>query len=252
MVSTKEPAEADKPSTTQAPESRPVVLSEGAGIALGSVFSRLIKPTASERLEKTRGKRPRSEKPSVVFAQSEEVQEDLAKEKEEKRKVREAKKAKTQFENNALVIPDAATGAALEKELLVTATKGAVALFNAVSKAQKIAEEKPTRKKRSGPAVSRESFMDMMRAGVNKSVPSAERNAPESDSSDSDANAGATGAKWLKEDFLTLRSKKLKDWDEDSSDGGDSSDDGDSSDAGSEGEDGEGNQDSGNSKGSSD
>lgn len=202
----------------------PVVLSEGAGIALGSVFSRLIKPRASEQLGTSGRKRPRSEKAPVVLIESEEVQESLAEEKEERRKYKEAKKAKLKFETNALVIPDAATGATLEKQLLMTATKGAVALFNAVSKAQKVVEQKPAGKKKKGPPISRESFMDIMRAGINKEVPSKpETNKLENESSDEEDKVVKPGAKWLKEDYLTAGSKKLKDWDKDAPENEDSS-----------------------------
>lgn len=197
------------------PAPAPVVLSEGAGVALGSVFNRLVKPKGGERGSKFSGKkRPRSEKGPVVLAESEEVQKNLAEEKKERNNYREAKKAKLKFENNALVIPDAATNAILEKELLTTATKGAVALFNAVSKAQKLSEEVSNGKtKKKGPPVSRESFMDMMRAGVNNDKAAANGGSG-NDSSDDDAGqSNKPGAKWLKNDFLTAGSKKLKDWD---------------------------------------
>lgn len=199
-------------------EPAPVVLSEGAGIALGSVFARLIKPRASERAL-TLGKRPRSEKAPVMFIESEEVQESLAEEKEERRKFKEAKKAKQKFESNGLVIPDAATGAPLEKDLLKTATKGAVALFNAVSKAHKIAEEKPAgKKKKKGPPISRENFMDIMKAGVNKeSAPKPQGVQQGNDSSDEEVKPVKSGAKWLQDDYLTAGSKKLRDWEKDAS-----------------------------------
>lgn len=220
----------------------PVVLSEGAGVALGSVFNRLIKPKGRERAsKKTTGKRPRSEKTPIVLAESDEVQKSLAEDKQEQRKYKEAKKAKLKFENNALVIPDAATNAALEKELLATATKGAVALFNAVSKAQKLGEEKASGKaKKKGPPVSRESFMDMMRAGVSKDGKPADDNEASGSEPSDDGDgreANKRGAKWLKNDFLTAGSRKLKDWDreappgEESSSSDDESDDDEKSDS---------------------
>lgn len=213
----------------------PVVLSEGAGVALGSVFNRLVKPKASGRgSKKATGKRPRSENTPIVLAGSDEVQKSLEEDKKERQKYKEAKRAKLQFENNALVIPDAATNAALEKELLATATKGAVALFNAVSKAQKIGEEKASGKaKKKGPPVSRESFMDMMRAGVNKDEkPTEDKEASERAPSDDDdgQEAKKSGAKWLKNDFLTAGSRKLKDWDREAPPGEDSTSSDDESD----------------------
>lgn len=196
-----------------------VILSEGAGLALGSVFSRVIKPrSGGDRSEKASGKRPRS---TVVFAESEEVRESLVEKKEERRKFKEARKANLQFESNARVVPDAATDAALEKELLATATKGAVALFNAVAKAQKIAEDGGTADGKKGKPVSRKAFMDMMKAGVNKNAMVAESEKAEQDSEedeDTEKKVIASGAKWLQDDFLTGGAKKLKDWDKKASD----------------------------------
>lgn len=197
------------------PADAPVVLSEGAGVALGSVFNRLVKPKSSRGSRVTGKKRPRSEKASVVLAENEDVQKSLAEEKKLRKEYKEAKKAKLQFENNALVIPDAATNAALEKDLLATATKGAVALFNAVAKAQKMNEDEKGSNKKKGPPVSRESFMSMMRAGVSKDAASdAGKKVEEEGSSDEEASAmRKQGAKWLKNDFLTAGSTKLKDFD---------------------------------------
>lgn len=205
----------------------PVVLSEGAGVALGSVFNRLLKSKGGARGSRVTGKkRPRSEKGPVVLKENEDAQKSLAEEKKDRKEYKESKKAKLKFENNALVIPDAATNAALEKELLATATKGAVALFNAVSKAQKLNDEVSTGKaKKKGPPVSRESFMDMMRAGVNKEAkPTEDNDASEHYPSDEDAGrAKKPGAKWLKNDFLTAGSRKLKDWDREAPAGEESS-----------------------------
>lgn len=186
----------------------PVILSEGAGVALGNVFNRLVNPSQP----KTTGKRPRSSKSPVVLAESEELHESLIAEQEERRKSREVKRARQTFETNALIVPDAATGAALEKELLVTATKGAVVLFNAVAKAQK-GRGGRAGKGGKGEMVSKDSFMSMMRAGVGKKAEAGERKAGDELSDGEDEEEQGGGAKWLRNDYLTARSKTLRDWD---------------------------------------
>lgn len=208
MVSEKEMAgeQGEKPT--------PVVLSTGAGIALGNVFKRINKQRPAR--DKSTGKRPRPNSTSVVLAANEEVREVIRDQRREKKRLKEARKAKLQFESNARIIPDAATNAAMEKEFLMTATKGAVALFNAVSKAQKAAEEAANKPKKGGPPISRDSFMNMMRAGVAKGESDSKikpvENAPDSDKEDT---APKSKAKWLKDDFLTAKSKTLRDWDRD-------------------------------------
>lgn len=190
----------------------PPVLSEGASIALGNVFTRLINQGTQETSSsKATGKRPRPPKNPVVLAESEEVRKNLDAEREERLKSREAKRARQLFETNALVIPDAATGATLEKELLVTATKGAVALFNAVSKAQRESQAKRTRSVNAGKreTVTKESFLSMIRSGVGKKVHGDERVKDELNEKEKQGE----GAAWLRKDFLMGKSKALKDWD---------------------------------------
>lgn len=197
---TKEPREAADP---------PIVLSEGAGRALSTVVGRLLKSDGnlefgSDSRAKKSEKRPRAVA-NEILAGNEQVQKSQQDEKEEKRRDREAKRARLQFENNAKVIPDAATDAQLEKELLKTATKGAVALFNAVAKAQKVAKEDSHAKSKNakGVPVSRQSFMSMIREGIKK-----DDLAQENDDGETTKKAS-----WLKDDFLTEGSRKLKDWD---------------------------------------
>lgn len=204
------------------------VLSEGAGIALGSVVGRLLRAPKRPRVPGDR---------AVVLAQSAEVAAAAEEEREERRKNRETKRAKIAFEANARVVPDAATSVVLEKALLATATRGAVALFNAVAKAQRPAKEagKKKGKAEKGIPVSRESFMDMMRAGVKKDGDDDDDHEEEADKDD---DAEMPKVKWLKDDFLSAGSKKLKDFDRelnesdrhDSSDNDDDSDDGGSED----------------------
>lgn len=210
---------AEKPSSSKSgkPTDAPVVLSEGAAVALGSALSRfIVPPKGDSKRSKLSGKRPRADHKPVVLAENEQVQKELHEEREQKKRFKEQRLEKLKFENNSRVIPDAATGAALEKELLTTATKGAVALFNAVAKAQKAAEELAAKDKKKGPPVSRESFMQLLKKGINKS--STLPNKPDKQD-DGDSIAGnidgpaKSTAKWLKDDFLTSGAKKLKDWD---------------------------------------
>ena len=201
-----------KRSTGKVPTER-VIISEGAGVALTNVFSRLVKQK-QDKSQPSERKRQRSERPHVVLTQSEEVQEKLSQQKEEKRRYKEAKRAKLEFERNGRVIPDASTGASHEKQLHTIALQGAVALFNAVSKAQKVTETNQNKKKKGAP-VSKESFMDMMKAGISANKPMLPtENSKEDSSSDEEEKAQvASGAKWLNENYLTAGSKKLKDWD---------------------------------------
>lgn len=192
----------------------PLVLSEGAGIALGTVFKRIVTSKPSHK-RKAIEKRPRPGKTPVVFADSEEVQKNLALKKKENKRLKEARKVKLQFESNGRIIPDAATGAALEKELIATATKGAVALFNAVSKAQKVSDNDGTKGDKKKAPISKEAFMDMMVAGVNKTtlVPGSDAPPSHLERSSKDEGRIKSSAKWLEDDFMTTASRKLKDWD---------------------------------------
>lgn len=205
----------------------PVVLSEGASIALGSVLSRFVAPVTDGKRTNVNGKRPRpvTKGPKhIVLADNEEVQASLTQQREQRQKLKQQKRAKLQFESNSRVIPDVALGAALERELIATATKGSVALFNAVAKAQKIAEEVSAKEKKKGPPVSRENFMDMMKAGVSKSValPTGKRPTDEGDESSGDkekaSDKPSDSVKWLKDDFMTIGANKLKEWDREEED----------------------------------
>lgn len=168
----------------EAKQVAPVVLSEGAARALSSVAGRLL-----------RAKRPRP----TVLAQNVQVREEAVAALEERRRERENKRARLRFEGNAKVIPDAATDAVLERQLLATATRGAVALFNAVALAQRKARAaESVEKKSKGKPVSKDSFMAMIQAGV----------ANEDVGQKIDDKAA-----WLKDDFLSSKSKRLKDWD---------------------------------------
>lgn len=214
------------PSNEQSKESEqvsdvPVVLSEGAAVALGNTLARFVPPSSHESKQSKAGnKRPRSERKPIVLVDNEDVQKQLEEGREEKRRYKELRQKKLKFESNARVIPDAATGAALERKLLETATKGTVALFNAVAKAQKAVEDSSRKKKKEkGQPVSRENFMSMMKAGVSKSTvlptgPKTRKDNESSNGSDDDAEKTArSNAKWLKEDFLTSGGKQLQDWD---------------------------------------
>ncbi|CAN8064012.1 unnamed protein product [Agarophyton chilense] len=197
-------------------DENPSILSEGASVALGNVFKRLVGSERRNRATEPTKKRPKT----AILGQNEEVEKALAEQAEERKRLKRAKKAKIAFENNARVIPDASTGAAFEKELLATATKGAVALFNAVSKAQKSLEEKRDSKKnrKNGPPVTRERFMEMMKAGLKNKKLSSEKDdlgneLDDGEDSDDDPNAVRTKASWLRDDYFTKGSKTLRDWD---------------------------------------
>lgn len=159
------------------PEPSAVVLSAGAAQALGSVAQRLLQ------------KRPRG-----VLSDNAEVAAESAELIVAGRKEREAKRAKRSFELNARVVPDAATNAPREKALKHTATRGTVALFNAVSRAQR-----ESGGENAGKPVDRNTFMNLMKRGTT---------APEEDKEEEEEKAG-----WLKDDYLTAKSRKLKDFD---------------------------------------
>ncbi len=148
------------------PEGTVVPLSSGAGRALGSVLARLFEAKPLKRGRSAPGL-------GLILGADEDLAEAAAEDADERARDRAAKKARIAFEALARVVPDAATGAPTEKRLRETATKGVVALFNAVSKAQKgaVAEDAPGKKKSA--AVSREGFMSLLREGVTKcSAPS--------------------------------------------------------------------------------
>lgn len=210
---------------TGANANKDVVLSQGAAVALGNVLNRVIQTKElepSKKSEKRKGKRPRpaadtkvSNKP-IVLAENEDVLKDISEEREQKRRQKEHKRKKLQFEQNARVVPDAASGAALEKTLLTIATKGTVALFNAVSKAQRVSNENKATTKQKGPAVSKKAFMDMMKENIAKmdTAPlQSENDEDQAGSYNETKKPPRLRAKWLKEDYLTSKAKRLKDWD---------------------------------------
>lgn len=233
-----------------------VGLSEGAAVALGAALSRIIstsgpatgRDAADPSLKKAKSARRKRQRSAggddadarkatrprrrpVVLADDADVVAGLVGEREEKVRLKQAKRAKLLFEANARVVPDAATSAVLERALQATATRGAVALFNAVAKAQKAAEQRADGQKK-GPPVSRDNFMKMMQEGVAQSSALPMRNSAKTNGDADDADddglgpvKGSTTAKWLKDDFLTSRAKKVKDWDQDEPEGGESSSD---------------------------
>lgn len=207
------------------------VLSEGAGVALGNVLSRLIEPSVGEgQRRKTTGKRPRADRKPVVLADNEDVRDRLQREREDNKRLKLLRMEKMQFEKNARVIPNVTLNATLEKALLGTATKGAVALFNAVAKAQKAADELSAKEKKKGPPVSRDNFMNMMKASVTKSMalPAVNPRKQVDDGLSADEGIPASAsAKWLKDDFLTAGAEKLKQWDQEGGNADSSSEDGD-------------------------
>ncbi len=150
-----------------------LILSAGAAQALSVVAARVLK------------------RPRPVLSANDEVKEADRRRAEEVRREREAKRVRLAFEANARVVPDAATDVARERALRATATRGAVALFNAVASAQRgSSKEKP---------VDKEAFMGMLKRGVTNM---------EEEDEDEEVKAD-----WLKDDYLTKNSRKLKDFD---------------------------------------
>ena len=111
--------------------------------------------------------------------------------------------AKLRFGSNARVTPGAATGAAPARQLLNTATQGAVNLFNAVAKAQRTARAGMTKEsgrvKAKGKPVSRDSFMSMIKASVKRANTTLKPNVEVVD-----GESKKTG--WLAENFATANS----------------------------------------------
>lgn len=243
MAREKDSPNADTPSQpdtphTQTGEPTPVALSEGAAVALSSVFARIVKPGREDRHT---GKRPRPEASPVVLQKDEEVHATVAEQRAERRRQKESKRARLAFERNAHVVPDAATGAALEKELRAVATQGAVALFNAIANAQRALEATVADAKKKSSAVSKDKFMGLVKAGVIKTaaqkssiqrkredevedseehgdsddedVDQEDVSAEDEDEDEDDEDAVKPNASWLKDDFMTKGSSKLKDFD---------------------------------------
>eukprot|EP00188_Purpureofilum_apyrenoidigerum_P004613 Plantae.Rhodophyta-Purpureofilum_apyrenoidigerum.ctg5331.p1 GENE.Plantae.Rhodophyta-Purpureofilum_apyrenoidigerum.ctg5331~~Plantae.Rhodophyta-Purpureofilum_apyrenoidigerum.ctg5331.p1 ORF type:complete len:220 (+),score=74.80 Plantae.Rhodophyta-Purpureofilum_apyrenoidigerum.ctg5331:330-989(+) len=123
------------------------------------------------------------------------------KQAEEKASLRRAERM--QKVEQARVVPDAATDIEKERRLKKLATKGAVALFNAVAKYQKVHAETPnstrTEKIKEAKTVGGDQFLEMLQRG--KEQPS-------------DADVEENGSTWKAVDdtFIAVPSK-LKDWD---------------------------------------
>lgn len=191
---------------TNVVDTRPAPLSEGAGKALGTVLRRLLDSSRDVSRREASAKRPRGL--GLVLGDDDEVAKAAADDLAERTKEREGQRAKNRFESMSRVVPDAATGAATERGLKETATRGVVALFNAVAKAQKANAAKEDAKSKRGKddePVSREKFASMIQARIRK----------RDDDSESNSNEDEPKAKWMKADFATRNSGKLKDWNRD-------------------------------------
>lgn len=200
-------------------------LSHGACRALGTVLGRLLESPGNDRDSErsSRKKRPRGHV-GLILSGDAEIASAATREREERARERENKRAKLHYESLARVVPDAATGAAMEKALRETATRGVVALFNAVAKSQKnLLSAANSSKKKLDPQgklgrqpqkepVTKEQFMKMIRSGLKQQ----DDDASSSIRADSD-DSGTEDKKapWLEEDFLTKGSEKLKSWDRD-------------------------------------
>lgn len=197
-------------------------LSTGACKALGTVLGRLLGSSRDALdISQKYKKRPRGSL-GLILADDEDIAHAAAREIEERAHERESKRAKLRFEGLSRIVPDAATGALKEKALRETATKGVVALFNAVSKSQKAfssamesskdkssAHEPSSRRKLKEP-VTKEHFMNMIRTGVNQSSSVAQSGeCGASDNSDAEKKR----ADWLRDDFMTKGTEKLRNWD---------------------------------------
>lgn len=170
---------AEVDATPTAPDAPPVVLSAGAAQALAAVAGRVLR---------TGCKRPRTARGLLTAAPD--VAEEQARQAAANAEEKQRRKARKLFDEMARIVPDAATDAAREKQLRATATRGAVALFNAVARAQRGADN----------PVQRDKFMNMLK---------------------SDGATAGAGASWLKEDFLTSKARKQKNFDKVASDGED-------------------------------
>jgi hypothetical protein len=185
--------------------SLPAPLSSGAGRALGTVLKRLLDSSkdANQGVHVSK-KRPRGEL-GLILAGDEDVAKAAADQQAETAKDRESRRVRLRFEGLGRVVPDAATGAVVEKELRETATRGVLALFNAVAKAQKatgIDAAPAVGASRKAEVVTRESFMEMIRAGVGR---------PSKEIAEEDVE-NKDGARWMRDDYMTEGARKLKYW----------------------------------------
>lgn len=155
----------------------------------------------------------------------------LAEAKAEERELlalQKAKRALVEQPHHDLRRPEVASDPVLETSLRKIATRGVVQLFNAVRTAQKDEEDGPKTKRTrreqlkaarenastsaqqsaaGAPAnLSRDSFLDILRRGTGAPRSSAQRDTPSVAES-----ASATGASFLREDFMLGR-HRAKDW----------------------------------------
>lgn len=201
-------------------------LSSGACRALGSVLARLLDDSRDgARAAGAAAKRPRrAGGPGLVLGGDEEVAEALEEEVAARAREREGKRERLRYEALARVVPDAATGGKEEKGMKETATKGVVALFNAVAKAQKGGDGGGKGEGRGkagrGEVVSKEGFMDLIREGIRKEGGRGEKEEEEDGGEEGDA------AEWMRDDYMTKAARKVRNFGK----GGSGSEDGDEDD----------------------
>lgn len=172
-----EAAEANGDHDSSAAPSQPIIISDGAALALGNALSRFITVNSGTKRPRASGKVEGAVKP-IVLAENEEVKKEAEEREESKKKYKLQKQRKHKFETNARVIPDVATDHQLERSLLETATNGAVLFFNTVTKTQKINSRLLNKKKKKGKklddkdkkVINKQSFMNLMKVGISKST----------------------------------------------------------------------------------
>ncbi|KAJ8908535.1 hypothetical protein NDN08_005241 [Rhodosorus marinus] len=130
--------------------------------------------------------------------------------KREKQKVKDEvirRSDRLKLAENARVIPDAATDIEKERRLRRIATKGAVALFNAVAKVQRdsVRDEEKKENKRKSKTVNKDEFMRMVKEGNDFSP-------GDVDIDDGEAKGRGEWAA-LTAEGESKASSKLKDWD---------------------------------------
>lgn len=187
-------AEAANPTT-------PAPLSAGASQAFSSVLSRILRKdhgTDSHILSKSSSVRRAAD---------------------EARQARATRRKRKSLDGRGRIGRDVTRNRERERKLRMTATRGAVAMFEAMAKAKRGTGEKKDGKDKGG-VVSREGFMSMIREGVRKSGQDlkkrksvvGEREVPMvlSDSENDDEADGASGPGWaaLKDNYVSLKNRK--------------------------------------------
>ena len=122
-----------------------------------------------------------------------------------------------------------------ERELRRKATRGVVALFNAISQYQKGERDKEKEKaegggggkkkdSEEGQRAKKSEFLGLIKSKATGAVEEKKTKATEDEGEDEDEDEEQNKkSKWLRDDFMTKSTGKLKDWDKDSeSDSGDS------------------------------